>query len=43
MHWLPLIVVSLGHLVVDMYLGGLPILLPILMETYALRTPRSGS
>ena len=42
MHWLPLIVVSLGHLVVDMYLGGLPILLPVLMETYALSYAQVG-
>lgn len=32
----PLAVVSLGHLVVDMYLGGFPVLFPRLQERYGL-------
>lgn len=42
MHWLPLVIVSLGHLVVDMYLGGLPVLLPVLMDAYSLSYAQVG-
>lgn len=39
---LPLAVVSLGHLVVDMYTGGFPILFPILQSKYDLTYAQIG-
>lgn len=41
-HVLPLAAVSVGHLIVDMYLGGFPVLFPILQETYGLSYAQIG-
>ncbi len=41
-HFTLLILLALGHLIVDMHAGGLPVLLPVLKESYALTYTQIG-